>query len=278
MFFTHDPKVEINQMNTLSLEALCKQSVTIAKQTGQFLLAELGKVNAHQIEEKSLNSLVSYVDQEAEKQIVAGLQALLPAAAFLTEEATVEQSEAAYRWIIDPLDGTTNFLFGLPCFAISIALEHQGQLVLGVVYEPNRDECFYAWQGGGAWCNEQPIHCRNNSDLKQSLLATGFPYYDYSRMQPYLKLFTQLAQNTRGIRRWGAAAVDLAYVAAGRYDGFFEYALNAWDVAAGIILVQEAGGKVCDFKGQANSLNNGEIVAAGHSFHPLLLEQVQTYM
>ncbi len=265
-------------MSTINLELLTQDVCSIAQQTGAFLLAELGKVSTTQIEEKSLNSLVSYVDKTAEEKIVDGLKKLLPNAGFLTEEETVEQTNATYRWIIDPLDGTTNFLFGLPCFAVSIALEKEGELVLGVIYEPNKKECFYAWKGGGAWCNEQIIHCRKNRALKHSLLATGFPYYDYSKMEQYIKLFTILIQNCRGIRRWGSAAVDLAYVACGRYDGFFEYSLNSWDIAAGVIIIQEAGGIVTDFGGKNGALNSGEVVAGGIDFQKVLLEYVKAFM
>lgn len=260
------------------LELLTQKVCLLAKQTGAFLLAELGKVSTTQIEEKSLNSLVSYVDKAAEEQIVEGLKKLLPHAGFLTEEETVEQTNATFRWIIDPLDGTTNFLFGLPCFAVSIALECEGILQLGVIYEPNKDECFYAWKGGGAWCNGHTISCRENTELKHSLLATGFPYYDYSQAKQYMKLFASLIQNCRGIRRWGSAAVDLAYVACGRYDGFFEYSLNSWDIAGGLIIIEEAGGIVTDFEGKNSSLSNGEVVAGGAAFQKVLFEQVQKYM
>ncbi|MEL7247297.1 MAG: inositol monophosphatase family protein [Bacteroidota bacterium] len=266
-------------MDTSTLAHLCTQVENVAREAGLFLMQEIGRVNQDQIEEKSLNSLVSYVDRTAEEMIVADLTALLPEAGFLTEEETTNQdTNTPQRWIIDPLDGTTNFLFGLPCFSVSIALEVEKELVLGVVYEPNRQECFSAWAGGGAHLNGQPIKVRSNDQLAKSLLATGFPYYDYSRMEPYINLFRHLAKNTRGIRRWGSAAIDLAYTAAGRFDGFYEYSLNAWDVAAGIVLVREAGGIVTDFSGQNDSLNNGEIVAASAAIHDLLLAQVQQHI
>lgn len=265
-------------MSVFPLESLTQSVVQIAKQAGVFLLNELGKVSRDQIEAKSLNSLVSYVDKTTEGMIVENLKKLLPEAGFITEEETVAQSKNSYHWIIDPLDGTTNFLFGLPCFAVSIALARDNELLLGVVLEPNRDECFYAWKDGGAWCNDKKITCRKNALLEQSLLATGFPYHDFSKMDQYLKLFTELASNTYGIRRWGAAAVDLAYVACGRYDGFFEYGLNSWDIAAGVLIIKEAGGSVSDFKGQNNFLANGNIVAASQQMHSVLLEKVKVFM
>lgn len=265
-------------MREQELARLSKQVKEIAIQAGGFLRYELGRVKHQQIEEKSLNSLVSYVDRQAEELIVDSLKKLLPGAGFLTEEETVRQTTATQRWIIDPLDGTTNFLFGLPCFAVSIALELAGEPVLGVVYEPNREECFVAWRNGGAWLNDQPIKVRDNDQLAKSLLATGFPYYDYSRLPAYLQLFAELTQTTTGIRRWGSAAIDLAYTAAGRYDAFFEYGLHAWDIAAGVVLVQEAGGLVSDFRGERNSLQNGEIVAGSTGLHPLLLKKVKDYL
>lgn len=266
-------------MDISTLNKLCREVAQLARQVGQFLQQEAGRVGLEQIEEKSLNSLVSYVDRTAEEMIVKGLKVILPEAGFLTEEGTVAQTHTtSERWIIDPLDGTTNFLFNLPCYSVSIALESESQLVLGVVYEPSRDECFSAWQGGGCFLNDKRIKVKTNDRLAHSLLATGFPYYDYSRMDNYLELFKHLAQNTRGIRRWGSAAIDLAYTACGRYDGFFEYSLNAWDVAAGMVLVREAGGIVTDFQGEDNSTNNGEIVAGSNALQPTLLKSVQSYL
>ena len=266
-------------MDASTLSALCAQVEKVARRAGSFLLQETGRVSQEQIEEKSLNSLVSYVDRTAEEMIVSELKALLPEADFLTEEETVDHgTDATHRWIIDPLDGTTNFLFGLPCFSVSIALEVEGELLLGVVYEPNRQECFSAWSGGGAFLNGQAMKVRNNDQLPKALLATGFPYYNFAQMEQYISLFQHLAQNTRGIRRWGSAAIDLAYTAAGRYDGFYEYGLNAWDIAEGIVLVREAGGIATDFAGTDGACKKGEIVAASSALHATLLAQVQEHM
>lgn len=262
----------------LQYAELCQQTLPLIRQTGAFIRAELGRVSQTAIEEKSLNSLVSYVDRQAEEQLVQGLSTLLPAAGFLTEEETVDQEQQHFRWIIDPLDGTTNFLFQVPNFAISVALEAGGELVLGVVYEINRDECFYAWQDGGAFLNGQAIRCRANDNVADSLFATGFPYYDYRQLERYLKVLSHLVQRSRGIRRLGAAALDLAYVAAGRFDGFYEYTLQAWDVAAGIVLIREAGGVVTDFSGGNSCLENGEIVAGSVAIQPQLLSIVQGHL
>ena len=258
----------------LSKETLCQKARIIVEQTGNFIRAELGKVASPDIEVKSLNSLVSYVDKTAEKQLVSGLTELIPNATFLTEEETIEQRKGTYQWIIDPLDGTTNFLHQLPCFAISVALQHREETVLGIVYEINSKECFYAWQGGGAYLNEQKISVSPTSTLQESLIATGFPYYDYQWVEPYLKTLKHFMLETRGVRRFGAAAVDLAYVACGRFDAFFEYSLSPWDVAAGILLVQEAGGRVSDFKGGDNFLYGKEIIAANSG----IFEEVKTHM
>ncbi len=254
-------------MNPPELKNLCEKANEVVRRTGNFIQQELGKVQEAAIETKSLNSLVSYVDKTAEKQLVKGLGELLPEATFLTEEETVEQSEGHYRWIIDPLDGTTNFLHQLPFFSISVALQAAGKTIIGIVLEVNRKECFYAWKGGGAFLNGKPIHTRSITSLSDSLIATGFPYYDYSRQEGFLRILSFFMQNTRGIRRFGSAALDLAYVACGRFDLFFEYSLNAWDVAAGAFLVQEAGGRVSDFSGKEDYLFGREIFAAADGIY-----------
>lgn len=249
-------------MDTTPLKEVCLKSCKIIKATGQFIQQELGKVKASAIETKALNSLVSYVDKEAEMQLVKGLRDLIPEATFLTEEETVKTEDGVYQWIIDPLDGTTNFLHQLPFFSVSVALRYQGHIVIGIVYEVNHDECFYAWKDGGAFLNNKPIQVTATAALADTLIATGFPYYDYGPMKAYLAVLETLMQGTRGIRRFGSAALDLAYVACGRFDAYFEYSLNPWDVAAGILLVQEAGGQVTDFKGQDDYLFGKQLIAS----------------
>jgi len=229
---------------------------------GEFIREQQSKIKASDVQTKSLNSLVSYVDVEAEKMLVSGLRELVPEAGFLTEEETTSQEKGDVFWIIDPLDGTTNFLHGLPVFAISIALMQHNEVVLGVVYEIGHDELFYAWKDGGAYLNESRIFVSKTGPLKETLLATGFPYHDFSKMPQYMNLLQACFRYSRGMRRIGSAATDLAYVAAGRFNGFFEYGLNPWDVAAGCILVTEAGGKVSDFKGGNNYIFASEILCA----------------
>ena len=263
-------------MTIPELETLCQKSCEIVKQVGSFIKQELGKVSAEAIETKSLNSLVSYVDKTAEEQLVDGLGALIPGSTFLTEEETVEQKDGEFQWIIDPLDGTTNFLHQLPFFAISVALRHHEETVIGIVLEVNRDECFYAWKGGGAFLNDQKISVSDSKTLGDSLIATGFPYYDYERIQASLKTLQFFMKNTRGIRRFGSAALDLVYVACGRFDAFYEYSLNAWDVAGGAIIVKEAGGIVSDFNGGDDYLFGKEIIAVNPNIQESFLAPIQS--
>ena len=258
----------------MDFKQITLQAIPIVQSVGTFIKKELGKVDTQAIEEKSLNSLVSYVDRTAEEKLVAGLGKILPSATFLTEEETVEQQNSDLQWIIDPLDGTTNFLFNIPIFSVSVALKHNDELVVGLVYEVNQAECFYAWKSGGAYLNEKPISVSKRETLAEGLIATGFPYYDYSLMPKYFKALEAFMQGTRGIRRLGSAAVDLAYVACGRFDAFYEYSLNIWDVAGGILLVREAGGKVSDFSGKEKNLTGAEIIASSAKVYDPFFEIV----
>jgi myo-inositol-1(or 4)-monophosphatase len=245
----------------MNLETLCREVTALTKNVGAFIIKEREHFDASLIEKKGHNDLVSYVDKESERQLVKRLQELLPEAGFITEENTANHRGARYNWIIDPLDGTTNFLHGLPCFCISIALYENDIPVLGVVHELNLDECFYAWKNGGTYLNGRRIAVSQTNSVADSLFATGFPYHNYDRMQPYMAVFDFLMRNSHGIRRLGSAAADLAYVAAGRFEAFYEYGLNPWDVAAGVVLVREAGGKVTDFSGGIDATFGKEIIA-----------------
>lgn len=248
-------------MQASNWEHLTLQVNQVCRDTAIFLRAELGQVQPGQIEEKAMNSLVSYVDRTAEEMLVAQLSKLLPSAGFLTEEATVAQQDAELQWIIDPLDGTTNFLHGLPHFSISIGLKAGDDLVLGVVHHVPNDQLFYAWQGGGAWRDGTRIHVSQRNTLSQSLISTGFPYHDFAREKAWSAAFNQFMRQCRGLRRFGSAALDLAYVACGHFDVFYEYGLNAWDVAGGAVLVREAGGQVTDFSGGTEFMGRQEILA-----------------
>lgn len=247
----------------MELSSLCTQALALVQEVAQFIAQEVGKVEAVEVKAEQFNNLVSYVDKTSEQKLIAGLGALLPGSVFLAEEGTAAQETGEWRWVIDPLDGTTNFLHQLPCFAISVGLEHHGVMVLGIVHEVSRNESFYAWKDGGAYLNGRRIQVSQRDGLREALVSTGFPYHDFSRIEAYQKVSEYLMRHTRGIRRWGAAAVDLAYVACGRYDFFFEYHLQPWDVAAGGLLIQEAGGVVGDFQGTQEKCWSGAEMLAG---------------
>jgi myo-inositol-1(or 4)-monophosphatase len=252
-------------MNHQELPSLEKEVVRICQTVGGFIRQEAHAFDRSRIEFKqSFNNLVSYVDKEAEIQLIRELKRILPGSGFLAEEGTHNSDEKhEYEWIIDPLDGTTNFMHGLPVYAISVALTQNDQVILGVVYEVTRDECFHAVKDQPACCNHKAVQVSGVASLQESLLATGFPYYHQDKRDDYLNIIKIFLEQTHGIRRLGSAAIDLAYVACGRMDGFFEYNLNAWDVAAGAFIVQQAGGKVSDFTGGTNFLHGGQLIAAG---------------
>lgn len=238
-----------------------EQTIELAKNAGRFIRDAAANFTHDKIEHKGLNDLVSYVDKQAEQILVEGCRKILPEAGFITEEGTASKKGDRYAWIIDPLDGTTNFIHGLPAYAVSIGLAENDVPIMGIVYEINRDEVFHAIKGDGAFCNEERISVSSVAQLDGSLLATGFPYYEFSKMEKYLKILNTFMQKTHGIRRVGSAAVDLAYTACGRFEGFFEYNLNAWDVAAGIVLVEEAGGIVSDFSNGKDFVFGRELIA-----------------
>jgi myo-inositol-1(or 4)-monophosphatase len=241
----------------------------LCRRTAEFISQEAATFDRTKVENKGLHDLVSYVDQETERKLVTGLRQLLPEAGFITEEGTAgpDAQTEEYTWIIDPLDGTTNFVHGLPVYSISVALLHQKELVVGVVHEVNRNESFRAVRGGGAFCNNQPIHVTDIDDLHDSLIATGFPYKDFGKMENYLQLLGAFMSRSHGVRRLGSAAVDLAYVAAGRFEGFFEFNLNSYDVAAGLLLVREAGGRTSQFLEEGDPLFGREVVASNGLLH-----------
>lgn len=258
----------------MDLSALAQPLQDLCRQVGGFIREEGRNFDLKNIEYKGTNDLVSYVDKSAEQQLVDGLHKLLPEAGFITEENT-RNEEAAYNWIIDPLDGTTNFLHGLPVFSVSVALARGHEPVLGVVYEVNRDECFWAYEGGGAFCNSSKIEVSTPGKLGESLIATGFPYHDFGRQNDYLKILGDFMAKSHGVRRLGSAAVDLAYVACGRFEGFFEFNLNAWDVAAGVIIIKEAGGAVTTFAEGGDPVFGREICASNGRVHEEMLEVIR---
>lgn len=258
------------------LEQITRQAMQAVRETAVFLHTEVNRVQPGQVEEKHLNGLVSYVDRTAEEMLVERLHRILPEAAFITEEETVAQRQTAdLQWIIDPLDGTTNYLYGLPHYSVSVGLRAGADMMIGIVHHVPNDEMFYAWRDGGAWLNETPIKVSQRNTLRQALVATGFPYHNFSRADGWFKALRTFIAEGRAVRRYGSAALDLAYVACGRFDIFFEYSLNAWDVAGGALLVHEAGGRISDFNGGNNFVDGGEMLACNAAVYDEALAIVQ---
>jgi len=261
----------------MNLEKITLQVAELSKNIGIYLREQHNTISNNDIERKGLHDLVTYVDKESEQRIIRQLRGIIPQAGIIAEEDKSQVKAEKYNWIIDPLDGTTNFVHGIPIFSISIALIENDELLSGVVYEVVRDECFYAWKNGGAFLNGNQIHVSKTSLLDNALLATGFPYSDFSLLGSYMNLLQEMMKKTRGIRRLGSAAVDLAYVACGRFDVFFEYGLNSWDVAAGALIVKEAGGKVSDFKLDYNFLFGRQIIAANPNVYDEFMKNLQNH-
>jgi myo-inositol-1(or 4)-monophosphatase len=245
----------------MNYQKICIDAVILSVGVGDFITDSRKKFKADDIETKSEHNYVTSVDKESERQLIEGLSKILPGSGFIAEEGTVETEDKEFIWVIDPLDGTTNFIHGLPPFCISIGLLQNKIPVAGIIHDPTMKETFYAWKDGPAHMNGKVIHVSKTKSLDNSLIATGFPYTDYGRLDEYMELFKWCMKNTRGVRRLGSAAIDLAYVACGRVDGFFEYGLSPWDVAAGVFIVQQAGGKVTDFKGGNDYIFGKELVA-----------------
>ena len=261
----------------MDLDIITKQVVNLSRAIGYFIKEESGKFTTEDVESKGVHNLVTYVDKEAEKKIVSQLRTILPEAGFIAEEDDTLEMAEKYNWVIDPLDGTTNFVHKLPPYSISIALMEDKKPIIGVVYEINLEECFYAWKNGPAFLNGEKIKVSSTKNLKDSLIATGFPYYDYSLLPQYMDLLSDLMKTTRGIRRLGSAAVDLAYLACGRFDIFYEYGLNPWDVAAGICIVEQAGGKVSDFSNADNHVFGRELIASNNNTHSEFYDKLQSH-
>lgn len=256
-------------MTTPDFTQLSHDLAALCRATAQFIRQEAVSFNRNMVQHKGLHDMVSYVDQETERRLVAGLHQLLPQAGFIAEEGTevAQKIRGEFTWIIDPLDGTTNFIHGLPVYSISVALLHHEELVVGVVHEVTRDESYRAVRGGGAFLNGRPIRVSEAATLSSSLVATGFPYNRFELLDAYLQVLSQFMQRTHGIRRVGSAAVDLAWVAAGRFELYFEFNINSYDVAAGILLVREAGGRVTQFLKDGDPIFGREIVASNGLVH-----------
>jgi myo-inositol-1(or 4)-monophosphatase len=248
-------------------------AIAAAKDAGRVQMLHFG--HSHQVEYKGDIDPVTVVDKLCEQAIVQKITAAFPDHDLLTEESLFEKKGSPYKWIIDPLDGTTNYLHGYPCFCASIGLEVEGEVRLGVVYNPVLDELFHAEKGKGAFLNGNQISVSLADDLDRSFLCTGFPYDVREHADLYLRYFRQFITRSFAVRRPGSAAIDLCYLAAGRFDGFWELKLHAWDVAAGGLMVTEAGGMITDFKGQPFDIYSGEMLASNGLIHQEMLKIVQ---
>lgn len=247
-------------ISPMNLENICIDVIKLVKSTGKFITDELEKNVGIVTESKGLHNYVTYVDKTSENILIEGLSQIIPESGFIAEEGTNITKGEVYNWIIDPLDGTTNYIHGLPPYAISVALMQEKKIILGVIYELGRKECFYAWEGGKSFLDGNEIRVSNTGKVTDSLIATGFPYHNYLYLDNFMKTLKYFMENSHGLRRLGSAATDIAYVACGRFEAFYEYGLSPWDVAAGVIIIKQAGGKVSDFKGGDNYIFGGEII------------------
>ncbi|MBN2665816.1 MAG: inositol monophosphatase [Bacteroidales bacterium] len=261
-----------------NLKALCGEIEIAARQAGEFILKESATFDARNTEIKGLNNFVTYVDKGSEKMLIEKLAPLIPEAGFIAEEGTSVKKGKKFNWIIDPLDGTTNFLHGVHPFAVSIGLMEDDEVIAGVVHEPGWNETFTAWKDGGSYLNGKRINVSPVPSLSGALVATGFPYNLFDRLDPYMDLLKYLVRNTQGVRRLGSAAIDLAYVACGRYDLFYEYDLKIWDIAAGMLIVREAGGRFSDFSGKIAGLDGSETLASNAFIYNEILEIIRSFM
>jgi myo-inositol-1(or 4)-monophosphatase len=253
-------------------------AVRAARNAGDIIVRHSTRIDELTIASKERNDYVSEVDRRAENEIMAVIRKAYPDHGILAEESGQHDGKDEFLWIIDPLDGTTNFLHGYPQFAVSIALQHRGRLEQAVIYDPMRQELYTASRGSGAFLDNRRIRVSKRTSLAGALLGTGFPYKDHTHLAAYLEMFKSLIADSAGIRRPGSAALDLAYVAAGRFDGFWEIGLNAWDIAAGVLLVREAGGLVGDLAGGHNFLQSGNIVAAAPKVFPAMLREIRPHL
>jgi myo-inositol-1(or 4)-monophosphatase len=253
-------------------------AVRAARNAGDIIVRHSSRIDALTITSKDRNDYVSEVDRQAEDEIIAVIRKAYPDHGILAEESGQHGGSDEFLWIIDPLDGTTNFLHGFPHFSVSIGLQHKGRLEQAVIYDPMRQELFTASRGSGAFLDNRRIRVSKQTGLAGALLGTGFPYKDQQHLAVYLEMFKALIADSAGIRRPGSAALDLAYVAAGRFDGFWEIGLNPWDMAAGILLVREAGGLVSDFSGGHDFMKSGNVVAATPKLFPAMLREIRPHL
>jgi len=263
----------------MNYSLICSKAREIVKETAGYIESEHLNRDKLALEAKGRQNFVTHVDKNAEKKLVEGLSELLPEAGFIAEEGTSDKKGEVYNWIIDPVDGTTNFIHGLFPFAISVALQEGNEIVVGIIYEVGNKECFYAWKDSKAYLNGEEIHVSEAPTVSDSLIATGFPYTNFKYLDGFMGSVSYFMENSHGLRRLGSAATDIAYLACGRFDGFYEYGLKPWDVAAGELIVRRAGGKVSDFDGGNNFLFGEEFVASNRAvfdeFRPLVRKLIK---
>ncbi len=261
----------------LNYKDICAEVGLLAKEVGARLKAFRAK-NEVEIEAKGRHDFVTQMDKFSEQLLVDGLSQIVPEAGFIAEESTRTDRGERYNWIVDPIDGTTNFIHRMPPYAISIALMEDNEVVVGVIFELSQEELFTSWKGGGAYLNGQKINVSKAATVEDSLVATGFPYNNFDRLDDYMRALRVFMEQSQGVRRIGSAATDMAYVAAGRFEMFFEYDLKPYDVAAGCLLVTEAGGKISDFSGGNDYIFGREIVAANNAVFAESLDIIKHHM
>lgn len=259
------------------MHPMLNTAVRAARSAGELILRSSDNIGQLRIDQKGKNDFASEVDRAAEREIITIIKTAYPDHAILAEESGVHEGND-YVWVIDPLDGTTNFLHGFPQYAVSIALKHKGRLEVGVVYDPLRDELFSAERGGGAMLNSRRLRVTQQTSLKGALLGTGFPFKTDLHLDAYMGMFRALTTECAGLRRAGAAALDLAYVAAGRLDGFWEIGIMEWDMAAGILLIKEAGGVVTDFSFNDKYMQSGNVIAGSPKMHQLIYQKITPHV
>ncbi|HHS12579.1 MAG TPA: inositol monophosphatase [bacterium] len=249
-----------------------------AREAGGILMDAFGRLVSDQVDLKGSGDYVTDLDKRSEAIIIRRIRGVYPDHVIQAEESGWGEGGASVRWIIDPLDGTANYVQSIPVFAVSIAAVENNELRVGVIFDPVHDELFWAEKGMGAFLNGRPIHVSGKKELAYSMLASGFPWRSKEYVKPYLACFRELFMDAAGIRRMGAAAIDLAYTACGRFDGFWEMKLHAWDIAAGILIIEEAGGRVTDFHGGRDFLNTGNVVAGNIHIQPKILKIVRNHL
>lgn len=260
------------------MHPMLSNAVKAARRAGSIITRASEDIGSLKIQTKTYNDFVTEVDRAAEQAIIDMLKDLYPHHGFLGEESGESNIDADFIWIIDPLDGTTNFLHGFPQYCISIALQERGVLTHAVVYDPNRNDLFTATKGRGAFLNDKRIRVTQRTKLQECMIGTGFPFRDFTHLETYMDMLKDMIKKTTGIRRPGSAALDLAYVAAGWFDGFWEIGLSTWDIAAGGLIVQEAGGMVGDFEGNEAWIKTGNIVAGNPKIFGQMLQTLSPHV